>query len=148
MTPDCKVDPKNTFYFDIREYPKFKKRWEDWFSTKVITKKGFVSSFWRNRENFGNASTSIMNIIIHDELMFRFTLERQNYEEMHQGDAISPVYMPISFGEVKEKILKNTNLYNTVLTFASEVQEIIKKEKYTPKQRKEQNTLKPLKRLF
>ncbi len=148
MTPDCKVDPKNTFYFDIREHPEFKKRWEDWFSTKVITKKGFVSSFWRNRENFGNASTSIMNILIHDELMFKFTLERQNYEEMHQGDSISPVYMPTGFGEVKEKILKNTILYNTVLTFASEVQEIIKKEKYTPKQRKEQKTLKPLKKLF
>lgn len=148
MTPDCKVNPKNTFYFDIRNYPDFKHKWETWFSEKVITKKGFVSSFWRNRENFGNASTSIMNILVHDDLMFNFTLERQNYEAMHKGDSISPVYMPVNFGEVKEKILKNTHLYDTVLAFASEVQQIIKKEKSTPVVRKEQKTLKPLKGLF
>lgn len=130
MTP-CTLDPKNTYYFDIRNYPDFKKKWEEWFSSKVITSKGYRSSYWNTKKtyNFGNASTSIMNLLVHDDLFFNFKEERQNMVEMNKANSVDVVYMPQSIGEVKEKILCNTILFNAVLGFASEVQSIIKQEK-------------------
>lgn len=146
MVPDCKVEPKNTFFFDIREYPELKKEWEQWFSEKVITKGGFTSAWWRNRQNFGNASTQIFKILVHNDLMDAFVNERANIEELGQENTISVVWMPKSIGDAKEKILKCTPLYNKCLDFASRVQKIIEDKK--PKPRQQEKHLKPLKSLF
>lgn len=124
------ADPKSIKYFDIRKYPELNHRYTDFFSKDLVTSKGFQSDFWRNRTNFGKASTEVYKGLLFDECFDKLQYKREQFQELNSSTEISITYMPRNVEETLLKLIGNTTIWKRYTTLRKEFQKVIELERH------------------